>query len=88
MMNKLLILLLLIPIFSFAVVKDSEIYTLYRNLPLDFNERIHVATFDADAKEDMHDYNMSNCMIAQEHFQKAVLLDGVKFWCEKGRFKK
>ncbi len=85
---RYLFIILLIPMVSYAGVKDSEIYTLYRNSPIDFNERIHVATFDADAKEDMHDYNMSNCMIAQEHFQRAVLLDGVKYWCEKGKYKK
>jgi hypothetical protein len=46
--------------------------------------RIHVATFNAS---DGHNYNMSNCQIAQELFQKQ---DGIKtkFWCEKGIFKK
>ena len=59
-------------------------YTLYRNSVTDENLRIHVATFDAT---DGHNYNMSNCQIAQDLFLKQ---DGVKtrFWCEKGIFKK
>ncbi len=59
-------------------------YTLYRSSPLDEHARIHVATFDA---ADGHDFNMTNCMIAKDLFQKQ---DGVlsKFWCEKGIYKK
>ncbi len=62
---------------------DSS-YTFYRNSVTDENMRIHVATFNAS---DGHNYNMSNCQIAQELFQKQ---DGIKtkFWCEKGIFKK
>ena len=59
-------------------------YTLYRNSVTDENMRLHIATFDA---LEGHDYNMSNCQIAAELFQRQ---DGVKtkFWCEKGGYKK
>jgi len=63
---------------------QSESYTLYRNSVSDETMRLHVATFDA---KDGEKYNQGNCDIAKDLFQKQ---DGVKvkFWCEKGRFKK
>ncbi len=45
---------------------------------------MHVATFDA---KDGEAYNMGNCQIAQELFQKQPGVT-VKYWCEKGVFKK
>ena len=67
-----------------ACNSSDDHYTLYRNSVTDNSMRIHVASFDA---ADGHAYNMANCQIAQELFQKQ---DGVttKFWCEKGKFKK
>jgi len=63
---------------------DSDIFTLYRNSVTNENLRIHVATFDAAEKEE---YNRGNCEQAQVLFQAQPGLK-VKFWCEKGRFKK
>lgn len=79
-------------------------YTLYRtgiDIPTQAHDatlRIHVATFDAD--EDAK-YNLANCEIAQELFtsNQAHFRDyssntvaagkmRVKYWCEKGRFRK
>lgn len=65
-------------------VSEDRVYTLYRNSVTDENMRLHVATFDADEKED---YNKGNCDIAQELFQNQPGVN-VKFWCEKGYFKK
>ncbi|QWE15353.1 hypothetical protein [Polynucleobacter sp. AP-Sving-400A-A2] len=48
------------------------------------NARTHVATFDA---KDGEAYNMGNCQIAEELFQKQSGVT-VKYWCEKGQFKK
>jgi|UniRef100_UPI00404842D9 hypothetical protein len=61
-------------------------YTLYRNSATSGGEsrRMHVATFDA---KDGEAYNMGNCQIAEELFQKQPGVT-VKFWCEKGVFKK
>jgi hypothetical protein len=63
---------------------QTESYTLYRNSVSDEMMRLHVATFDAKNGEK---YNQGNCEITRELFQKQ---DGVKvkFWCEKGVFKK
>ena len=63
---------------------SNDNYILYRNSVTDETMRLHVASFDAS---EGHSYNMGNCQIAQELFQKQ---DGVKtkFWCEKGKYKK
>ena len=66
--------------------------------------RIHVATFDAlplNNVEDNANYNLANCEFAQEMFtpnqphflnyRSNTVAAGtikVKYWCEKGRFKK
>lgn len=65
-------------------VSEDLVYTLYRNSVTDENMRIHVATFDADEYED---YNKGNCGSAQELFQHQPGVK-VKYWCEKGYFKK
>lgn len=59
-------------------------YTLYRNSVTDENMRLHIATFDTSQG---HDYNMGNCQLTAELFQRQ---EGVKtrFWCEKGTYKK
>ena len=63
---------------------EDKTFTLYRNSVTDPNMRLHVATFDANEKEE---YNRENCDVAQKLFgaQPGVK---TKFWCEKGRFKK
>lgn len=65
-------------------LSDSNTYTLYRSSATGEFMRLHVATFDASEKED---YNKGNCDIAQELFQKQPGVT-VKFWCEKGKYKK
>ena len=65
-------------------VSKNQVYTLYRNSVLDENNRIHVATFDADEDES---YNKGSCDIAQGLFQQQPMVK-VKYWCEKGYFKK
>ena len=63
---------------------DDRTFTLYRNSVSDPNMRIHVASFDANEKEE---YNRENCDVAQKLF---LAQPGVKtkFWCEKGRYRK
>ena len=84
---------------SFLVVACSnkepevEVFTLYRNVPSDQAFRVHVATFDSsgyDGKGDeFHNWgNFKNCERAQQMFQAQPDWKDVKFWCEKGRFKK
>lgn len=58
--------------------------TLYRNSPTDDTMRIHVASFDADESAS---YNEESCRLAAEHFRKQAKLN-VRYWCEKGPFKK
>ena len=54
------------------------------------NARYHVATFDAQIGKvtgTSFDYNFENCQIAANLFenQRGVL---VKYWCEKGFYRK
>jgi hypothetical protein len=63
---------------------DTDVFTLYRNSVTNENMRIHVATFDAAEKEE---YNRGNCEQAQVLFQAQPGVK-VKFWCEKGRYRK
>lgn len=59
-------------------------FTLYRSSTIQENIRVHVATFDADDKEE---YNRNNCEIAQGLFASQFGVK-VKYWCEKGRHRK
>ena len=63
---------------------SDAMFTLYRNSPADDAMRIHVASFDADESAS---YNDENCRLAAEHFRKQAKLN-VRYWCEKGPFKK
>ena len=65
-----------------ASVRDT--YTLYRSSLVEGVSRLHVATFDA---KDGDSYNSGNCDLAASLFQQQ---DGVtvRFWCEKGGYKK
>ena len=102
-MKKLFITLMLVFISTSAMAAGTE-YTLYRTgVDLSANVqdetlRIHVATFDANQDAN---YNLANCEFAQElftssqpHFRDyrsntvAVGTIKVKYWCEKGSFKK
>lgn len=65
-------------------VGESEGFTLYRASPLDAQMRIHVATFDA---ADGSKYNQENCNIAATLFQGQPGA-AVRYWCEKGTYKK
>lgn len=63
---------------------ENEVFTLYRASPLDKFMRIHVATFDA---VDGPKYNQENCNAALALFEAQPGVT-VKYWCEKGAFKK
>lgn len=69
---------------------ESQVFTLYRNVPSDKAFRVHVATFDSDHFDAaMSEFvNKKNCEQAQALFQGSPNWVGVKFWCEKGSFKK
>jgi hypothetical protein len=45
---------------------DSNVFTVYRNSVTDENMRIHVATFDANEKDE---YNRANCKQAKRFFK-------------------
>ena len=87
-MKKFALIILTLSIFG---CKDnSNIYTLYRNSPLDSNMRIHIATFDSANKAykgTSESYNKENCLLAESLFQKQLNVVS-KFWCEKGKYKK
>jgi hypothetical protein len=63
--------------------ESGDAYTLYR-----FSlggDRVHVATFDA--KNESGEYNALNCNLAASLFQNQPGVT-MRYWCEKGRFKK
>jgi hypothetical protein len=59
-------------------------FTLYRSSPIDPNMRIHVASFDST---DGEAYNRENCELAAQLF-KAQPGVTVRYFCEKGRYRK
>src|SRR3954451_24820841 len=59
-------------------------YTLYRDSMALEKARIHVASFDA---ADGAEYNAENCRVAQDLFASQPGVK-VRYWCEKGRFKR
>jgi hypothetical protein len=61
---------------------ESRTYTLYRNSPTG-PLRVHFATFDADEKES---YNRGNCELAADLLNRQAN-PGIKWWCEKGRYR-
>jgi hypothetical protein len=75
---------------SCGSVMSGGASTLYRNSAVDGEAvetnlmRIHIATFDT---ADGDSYNWENCQIAQSLFQAQPGVR-VKFWCEKGRYRR
>ena len=67
-----------------ASCSDGGTYTLYRDSPVSTAMRVHVASFNTS---DGESYNKENCQLAEQLFQKQPGVT-VKFWCEKGTFRK
>lgn len=57
---------------------------MYRNSVIEPSMRIHVGTFDA---ADGEKYNAENCNFAATLFASQPGVT-VRFWCEKGSYKK
>jgi len=73
-----------------GIVREQEIYTLYRNSPTDRSMRLHVATFDSDEGYDDPEYNLENCQHAAQLFTEQPPMDWGKslvWWCEQGRYR-
>lgn len=102
-MTKSPVALVLVFLASCGMEAGTE-YTLYRtgiDIPTQTHDetlRLHVATFDANQEAN---YNLANCEFAKElftstqpHFRNyrsntvAAGTLKVKYWCEKGHFKK
>ncbi len=85
-----------------TVNQESYIYTLYRTVPSDDAFRVHVATFDSNSfsemkgdsklfsvtKESNEFFNKINCERVQDFFQNHPDWSDLRFWCERGRFRK
>jgi hypothetical protein len=92
----------LISICAIADSAEYTLYRTGIDIPTqkhDENLRIHIATFDAlplKSIEDNATYNLANCEFAQElfaanqpHHRGSIYSNiKIKYWCEKGRFKK
>ena len=70
-------------------VHDGDVFTLYSNAPSDQFARLHEATFDAHYGSE---FNSAKCesvqRLLQEWYNTETKTNDVKFWCEKGRYKK
>ena len=87
---------------TIAVSAEYTLYRTGIDMPTqkhDESLRIHIATFDALPLENGQDnakYNLANCEFAQElfitnqsHYRGSIYSAiKIKYWCEKGRFKK
>lgn len=88
--NLIATLALLVSVPSFASeptkIAAENVYTLYRSSAVDGGRtwRLHVATFDA---VDGAEYNQGNCDVAMSLFQAQPGVT-VKYWCERGYFRK
>lgn len=65
-------------------VSEGDTYTLYRNSVITQDARMHVASFDTD---EGGRYNNENCQHAMGLLQAQPDVQ-VRFWCEKGRYRK
>jgi hypothetical protein len=65
-------------------VSDGEAYTLYRDSAVTHDARMHVASFDT---REGAKYNNDNCQQVLALFQTQPGVT-VRFWCEKGRYRK
>ena len=103
-MKKLIVIFSLGFIASCATVDNAKytLYRTGIDIPTQKHDellRIHVSTFDASplhTVEDNAKYNLANCEIAQQlfdasqpHTQRSVHSTiKIKYWCEKGQYKK
>lgn len=69
-------------------ISEDQVFTLYRNVPPEPNARTHFATFDVDRAGLSEGFNSISCWETQALLQDSKEWEGVKFWCEKGRFHK
>lgn len=83
-MSPSLRIVLLLSLVALMAGCDTDTFTLYRNSVTDANMRIHVGSFNA---ADGEAYNRDNCEQAKQLFQTQPGIK-IKFWCEKGEFKK
>ncbi len=101
MKKKIYTILLSLSLIGCDKNSDDHIFTLYSSYK---NNRIHVATFDAtpnswdDKKIDeqfkkmFSEENFSECnkvaALLLENWKNTVKTDEIKYWCEKGRYRK
>ena len=75
-----------------SIKEQDYSYTLYRNAPSDPSFRVHVATFNSKAYSNGEELdelvNKKNCELVQSMYEKLPDWSDLKFWCEKGLFKK
>lgn len=79
-----IVLTILLTVLAACGPSDGDVYTLYRSSPIDPNMRIHIATFNA---ADGEQYNSENCRIGSGAFRAQPGVT-VRYWCEKGQFRK
>ena len=74
---------------TLAKVSQDEVATLYRSSSLGDHFRFHMATFDSieETEKGRFDYNWGNCLLVRDVLKNRPGVD-IKYWCEKGYFRK
>ena len=70
-------------------IHDIDVFTLYSNAPSDKFYRLHEATFDTHYGSEMNAHHCERVQqLLQRWYNTETKTSDVKFWCEKGRYKK
>lgn len=70
-------------------IHDGDVFTLYSNAPSDKFVRLHEATFDTHYGSEMNSHHCERAQkLLQSWYNTETKTSDVKFWCEKGRYKK
>ena len=70
-------------------IHDGDVFTLYSNAPSDKFARLHEATFDTHYGSEFNSFKCERVQrLVQEWYNAETKTNDVKFWCEKGRYKK
>ena len=70
-------------------IPENDVFTLYANAPSDKFWRSHEATFDTPYGAEFNAHKCERAQrLLQDDWHATVKTADVKFWCEKGRYRK
>lgn len=70
-------------------IHEEDIFTLYSSATSDKFARLHEATFDTHYGSELNAHHCERTQrLVQEWYNTETKTSEVKFWCEKGRYRK